>query len=802
MDITRRDFIRGTAALALLPGGLSHADIGPLPDRNRLWYRSPAERWLEALPVGNGRLGAMIFGGITRERIAVTESTLWSGAPADTDVNPEALAHLSEIRELLFQGKYVEGGRLCKEYMLGSPKSYGTNLPMADLQFDFSAKGELQQYRRLLDLDQAIARVEYRMNGMSFYREVFASNPAQIIVIHLSCEKPGQISLTAAFSNIALPARASANDTTLALRGNAWEHLHSDGRQGVAFESRVRIVPHGGTISSDGIHIDVRNADSVMLLLAGASDYQHGQPDHTCGRALEAAISSSYEQLRRDHVADHQSLFRRVSIDLGSNLHASGLPTDERRKALEGGTDDPELCALFFQYGRYLTIAGSRADSPLPLALQGIWNDGLASSMGWADDYHLDINTEQNYWAAEVCNLPESHEPLFRLIEDLCKSGKRTAEKMYGASGWVSHVCTNAWGFTAPGWGLGWGLFVTGGAWIASQMWQHYLFTRDARFLRQRAYPVLKEAAEFYLAYMVQHPKYGWLVTGPSVSPENWFLTPQGEACSESMGPTCDRVLVYALFSACIEASTILGVDDGFRYTLTAARGKLPPFQIGSHGQLGEWLEDFAEAQPNHRHTSHLIALYPDDQISPLRTPALAQAARVTIERRISQPNWEDTEWSRANLINYYARLFDGVAAHHHLLELLSKDTDCSLLTYSRSGVAGATQNIFAVDGNCAGAAGVAEMLLQSQGGEIHLLPALPAAWPNGHVSGLCARGGFQVALWWKDAKLQSATLSSNTGGRCSVRYAGKVISTEAGPGRAVHLGPRDFETNVSHPLL
>jgi alpha-L-fucosidase 2 len=736
----------------------------------------------------------MIFGGIGHERIAVTESTLWSGAASDTNENPAALGHFSEIRELLFQGEYVEAGELCRKYMLGLPKSYGTSLPMAELQLDFTTEGAAQNYRRLLDLDEAVARVEYRMNGPRFLREVFASNPAHAIVVRLSCDRPGQIAFTMSFGNVRVPANAFAEGNMLVLRGHAWEQIHSDGRQGVAFESQVRVLQQGGTIFAEGALLRVRNADAVMLLITADTNYLGGQPDLLCKRALDAIASSSYEQLRREHLADYQPLFRRVQIDLGFTSDADKFPTDERRKLLESGNDDPALCALFFQYGRYLTIAGSRADSPLPMALQGIWNDGLASSMGWTDDFHLDINTEQNYWAAEVCNLPECHEPLFRLIENLREPGRRTAEKMYGVCGWVAHVSTNAWGFTAPGWGLGWGLFVTGGIWIASQMWRHYEFTRDAGFLRQRAYPVLKDAAQFYLTYMVKDPKHGWLVTGPSESPENSFLTPQGTPCSVSMGPTCDRVLVYALFSACMEASAILNIDPEFRDRLAAARDKLPPLRIGKHGQLQEWLEDFEEAQPNHRHTSHLIALYPDDQISPLKTPALAKAARVIIERRINHPDWEDTEWTRGNFINYYARLLDGDSAHHHLLGLLRNDTDSSLLTYSRSGVAGAAQNIFAIDGNCAGAAGIAEMLLQSQGGEIHLLPALPSAWPDGHVSGLCARGSFQVALRWKAAELQSALLSSGTSGKCAVRYGKKVISVDIAAGRTARLSMRDFE--------
>lgn len=793
MDINRRDFIRGSAALTLMPRELSQAEAMTSPGRNLLWFARPAERWLEALPVGNGRLGAMIFGSTGRERIALTESTLWSGAGSDTDENPGALSHLSEIRELLFSGNYSEASDLCRKYMLSSPKSYGTSLPMADLLLDFSTDGEAQSYRRLLDLDEAIARVEYRVNGRRFVREVFASNPAQVIVVRLTCDRPGQITFTA-MCNATVPADSSVEGNTLILRGHGWERMHSDGTLGVAFESRIRILAQGGTIMRDGAVLRVQNADAVTILGAAATNYGKGDPGLLCRRGLDAAAVRSYEQLRREHLADYQPLFHRIEIDLGGGAKADAIATDERRKSIEGGADDPALCALFFQYGRYLTIAGSRADSPLPMALQGIWNDGLASSMGWTDDFHLDINTQQNYWAAEVCNLPECHEPLFRLVESLREPGGRTAAKMYGAPGWVAHVSTNAWGFTAPGEGLGWGLFVSGGIWIAAQMWQHYEFTQDRAFLRQHAYPVLKDAAEFYLAYMVTHPKYGWLVTGPSESPENWFLTPEGKACSVSMGPTCDRVLIYALFTACIEASAILNSDPEFRDRLAAARAKLPPLQIGRHGQLQEWLEDYEEAQPNHRHTSHLISLYPDDQISPYKTPALARAARVTIERRISHANWEDTEWTRANFINYYARLLDGDTAHHHLLGLLQNDTDSSLLTYSRGGVAGAAQNIFAIDGNCAGAAGIAEMLMQSQGGEIHLLPALPAAWPEGHVSGLRARGGFQVSLRWKAGKLVSAFLSSQAGGKCTLRYGERVIPVEVPSGRPAHLASRDFE--------
>jgi alpha-L-fucosidase 2 len=758
---------------------------------NQLWYSKPAERWLEALPVGNGRLGGMVYGNIEKERIGLTESTVWSGAPGSSDEIPNALEYLREIRNLIFQGKYLEARTLCKDHMLGRPKSFGTNLPLGDLELAFRTSVDAELYRRSLALDEGIVRVEYTVNSHRFLREVLASNPDNAIVVHLTCDAPNQITFSAAIRS-ALPGKVSGlGEDTLVFRGAAFEKMHSDGSHGVEVESRVQIRQEGGSLFADGARLHVQNANAVTLLVAVATSYRGADAQRLCQNALEDAASKSYAELRRAHIADHESLFHRVEIDLGSNPEVGNTPTDNRRKALASGVNDPELCALFFQYGRYLTIAGSRANSPLPMALQGIWNDGLASSMGWTDDFHLDINTQQNYWAAEACNLSECQTPLFSLIEGLRESGSSTAKTMYGAPGWVAHTVTNPWGYTASGWGLGWGIFVTAGVWIALQMWEHYRFTKDVAFLRERLYPVFKDAARFFLAYMVEHPAYGWLVTGPSDSPENSFIAPGGGVCSESMGPTCDRVLIYALFSACIEASGLLKVDPEFRRELERARANLPPFQIGRHGQLQEWLEDFEEAEPNHRHMSHLIALYPENQISPSTTPDLARAAEVTIERRIHSSNWEDPEWSRANLVNFYARLGNGDAAYHHLRGLLSRAADDNLLTYSRAGVAGATQNIFAIDGNTAGAAGIAEMLLQSHGPEIQLLPALPSAWPDGSVKGLCARGGFQASLYWKDRRLQSATLTNQIGGSCAVRYQTQVIHVTVKPKGNVHLSAK-----------
>ena len=794
MTTTRREFMLGSAALAVLPRGLMGAAKTPPRQRTELWFSKPAGRWMEALPVGNGRIGGMVFGGTAVERIALTESTLWSGAGSDKDIDPTALENLGRIRDLMFAGKYVEAGQLCKHHLLGRPESFGTNLPLADLEVAFDESGIVENYRRSLDLNESIAHVEYARDGRYFRREIFSSNPADVLVVRLTCSHGKSLSCGISFGKLSLPGQVTTeSNDTLVLRGHGFEAMHSNGRQGVGFETRVRVLANGEVFTGDGARLRVSHADAITLLVAISTDYRGDDASAGCARALEAAGARSFGGLRSAHIEDHQSLFRRVSIDLGASAVAEQMPTDERRKGVQAGAADPGLSALFFQYGRYLTIAGSRPNSPLPLALQGIWNDGLASSMGWTDDFHLDINTEQNYWLAEVANLSECQTPLFDFIDTMCTAGRTTARKMYGAPGWVSHVVTNPWGFTAPGWGLGWGIFPTGGVWLCLQLWEHYRFTADKQFLKHRVYPVFKEAAEFFLAYMVKHPEHDWLVTGPSVSPENWFLTPDGQECSESMGPTADRVLVFALLSACIETSTEMGLDEGFRLRAKNALERLPPLQIGKHGQLQEWLEDFDEAQPNHRHTTHLISLYPEHQISPSTTPALARAARVTIERRVSQPNWEDSEWSRANLVNYYARLLDGDAAHRHLIGLLARAAEDSLLTYSRGGIAGAENNIFALDGNCAGAAGIAEMLVQSQAGEIHLLPALPSAWPQGSITGLCARGGVQVSLLWAAGRLVSASLKSNMGGTHTVRYGAITTQVTLQPGHEVKVFARNF---------
>ena len=725
---------------------------------NRLWYTRPAAEWMEALPVGNGRIGAMIYGGITEERIALNEITLWSGAPDPNQEKECGKDRLAAIRELFFRGNPKEGNRMASEYLTGRPNTFGSHLPLGDLLLRFDYDDTLRtRYRRELDLEQAVASVSYRMGNTGYFREIFCSNPDQTLVVHLESDKAGALNFTASAA-LLRNAEIEVSENELNLRGRAF--FHSPDEPGVRFAGKVRIVSPDGKIAAGDNTLTLRGASEAWLLIDIRTDYTGTDPDAACEKTLHKAASISYPELKKRHVADHAALFDRVSLSLGEKTDADGLPTDLRWERFKTGQDDPGLFALFAQYGRYLLIAASRENSPLPANLQGIWNDNLACSMSWNCDYHLDINTQQNYWIANSGNLPECNVPLFAFLKSLDKAGSRTARIAYGSPGWVAHTVVNPWGYTAPGEGAGWGLHPTGGTWLALQLWDHYVYTQDTLFLEKQGYPVLKNSARFFLDYMVRDPRTGYLMTGPSTSPENAFLH-EGETLSLSMMPTCDRVLVHELFSACIAGSRILGRDPAFSDSLQRALSELPPLRIGKYGQLQEWFDDYEEAVPNHRHTSHLLALYPYNQISPVRTPDLARAAETTIERRLSAEAWEDVEWSRANMILFYARLKNADKAYAHLRGLLRELTRENLLTVSPKGIGGAPWDIFVFDGNEAGTAGIFEMLIQSQEGYIELLPALPDAWATGHVDGLCVRGGGVVNLSWKAGKPETFSLKA-----------------------------------------
>jgi alpha-L-fucosidase 2 len=571
----------------------------------------------------------------------------------------------------------------------------------------------------------------------------------------------------------------------------AREHIHSDGTCGVDGYAQVLVLAEGGSVAAQGTQVVVAGSNAATILLAFASTYDEPAPSQVCQRRLEAASTYSYAELKARHIADHQALFNRASLDLGPSP-LPGRPVDERMAAVQAGGEDPALAALLFQFGRYLLIGCSRPDSPLPAHLTGVWSDNVAPRIGWTCDYHLDINTQMNYWIAELTDMPECHLPLMQWMRDtLAPSGRHTAQVLYGLPGWVAHIFSSPWGFTAPGWSIRWGMHPTGGAWIATHLWDHYAFGLDREFLAEHAYPLLKDAAAFYVPYLVADPKTGWLLAGPSSSPETVYVW-DGETYAVCMGPTVDRVLIHELLAECIAASTILGVDAELRAQWQAVQAQLPPFQIGKHGQLQEWLEDYEEGLPHHRHTSHLLGVFPYGQITPDGTPELAAAARISADRRQTAPGgYEEGAWGRNLLTLYYARLADGAAAQQSLGILLRVDGDRGLM----AGTKLAPRNAYEMDYNTGATAGIAEMLLQSHQGYLHLLPALPPVWHTGQVSGLCGRGGFVVSMAWQDGEVHAATVLARQGGPCRVRSTRPLAVTSAGqPVPAVQVAPDVIE--------
>lgn len=739
-----------------------------------LRYEQPAAEWMQATPVGNGRLGAMIYGGADTETVALNEITLWSGQPDENQEQACGKEQLAKIRQLFFEGNIPEGNNLGTKYLSGTPHSFGTHLPFGDLKIKFNyASDRITDYKRELNIENSLTTVDYKAGDTHFTREYFCSNPDNVLIIKLYADKKNALNFEVGL-DLLRKSEITAWGNTLSFSGQAL--FEKQGQGGVYYAGNIRIVSKDGQVAAKENALTVENAQEALIIIDLRTDYKNPDYASLCNQSVEQAAQKTYEELKQAHIADYTRLFNRTQIYLGKS-EMDKLPTDVRWKQLrEQGKDDPGLMALFFQYGRYLLISCSRENSPLPANLQGVWNDNLACNMGWTCDYHLDINTEQNYWLANVGNLAECNAPLFSYVKDLSEAGEKTAMKVYGSPGWVAHTVANVWGYTAPGQGVNWGLTPSSGAWQASHLWTHYCFTQDKQFLQEQAYPILKKAAVFFMDYLTLDPRNGYLMTGPSISPENSFKADGGEWCM-SLTPTIDRIMVYETFKACIESSEILGIDADFRQSLEASLAKLPPIQIGKDGTIQEWFEDYELAHPEHRHASHLLSLYPYNQISTEYTPELAEAASKSIYRRTHAPNYEDTEWSRANDICFYARLKQADNAYGNIKGLLTVFSRENLFTCSPAGVAGANEDIFSFDANEAAPAGIAEMLIQSHEGYIEFLPALPAQWKTGYFKGLCVRGGAEVDLEWQNGTVKNAKITAKVDNTFAVKIpSGKKL--------------------------
>ncbi len=751
-----------------------------------LWYKHPAQSWNEALPVGNGRMGGMVYGRPAQERIQLNEDSVWYGDPIDRN-NPDALQHLPRIRQMLLSGSIREAEELAALALSGVPESQRPYQSLGSLEIDFRFDaGTVTDYVRVLDLDRAESVVRFMAEGVRYERTLLVSAVDQVMALRMTADKPGSISFRACLRRGRyLDAVKAEGGDTIAMHVGC-----GTGPRGIRCCAKVRAVAEGGVVETVGEFLTVRDADAVTLLVVASTSFYHADFAAQCDAWLNKAVAKPFACLQADHRVEHAALFGRMSLSLSDEplpavvaMKSEGDPADdgmppqmssddptfpfdgpdtaERLAGFREGRCDPDLIATYFQYGRYLLIGSSRPGTQ-PANLQGIWNEHFLPP--WDSKYTININTQMNYWPAETCNLSECHLPLFDLVERMREPGRHTARTMYGCRGFVAHHNTDIWGDTAPQdiW-IPATYWPMGAAWLCLHLWEHYQFTLDNDFL-ERAYGTMKEAAEFFADFLEADPK-GRLVTVPSVSPENTYILPSGEKGCLCAGPSMDSQILFALFSNCIEAAGLLGRDTAFAGELAALRDRLPAPQIGRHGQLQEWTEDYEEEEPGHRHISHLFGLHPGRQFTVRHSPELAEAAKTTLRRRLAHGGGH-TGWSRAWIINLWARLKEGETAYENVCALLAKSTLDNLLD---------NHPPFQIDGNFGATAGIAEMLMQSHEGGIELLPALPEAWKAGHVAGLVARGGFEVEMMWREGRVRHATVFSRSGQPCTLLVRGAV---------------------------
>ncbi|MDO5523381.1 MAG: glycoside hydrolase family 95 protein [Bacteroidia bacterium] len=743
-----------------------------------LWYNQPAANWNEALPIGNGRLGAMVFGNPATEIIQLNEESVWAGSQINNN-NPQALKNLPAFRDAIFNNRFDEASDIAAKYFLGTPPRIRSYQPLGDLVIRYGWDEPVTDYKRELNLRTAVSATQFKIAGKKYVQKVWASAPDDVLVVEIISENGGLIDTEILLKREKDAKTSCHKDGIILMDGQIIDEedsIRGPGGAHMKFAAEARVKLNGGKMSTTDSSLVVKNARSISILLTGATDYniEHLNFDRTinpaskCRNILDKASGKPVSALFETHLKEYQSAFNRVNLSLGDNTR-SHLPTDVRLENVKKGQPDNGLITLYFQYGRYLLLGSSRKPGVLPANLQGIWNKEFNAQ--WNSDFHTNINLQMNYWPAENCNLPETAEILAGFMTQLMKPGSVTAREMYGAGGWTLHHLTDVFGRTGVADGP-WGITPMNGPWMVFPVYEHFLFTRDMDYLRNTAYSLLKGSTEFLLGFLVKSPE-GYLVTNPSHSPENKYKDPATQKNQTlTYAATIDIQIANALFDYFIEAADLLNTDNQLAEQVKTAQKALPPVQISSKGLIQEWIKDFEEVEPGHRHMSHLLGLYPLAQFTP-DEPEFFNAAKASLERRLSSGGGH-TGWSRAWIINFYARLLDGDKAYEHINELLKKSTYNNLFD---------SHPPFQIDGNFGGTAGVAEMLLQSHGKSIQLLPALPSAWAKGEVNGLVARGGFEISMKWDNNKLVSGAIFSQKGGETTLSYAGKTVSVKLKPG-------------------